>query len=309
MLHVISWLIGRLSPSWLGRIGGWLGVLVFSLLRIRRKVTLENLHRALGLPRAACLELARKVYTHLCIGALEFMRIGTLNRARAEEILGQEGLELLRGVLAQGRGMLVLGAHIGHWDLLACAAALCGLKVNVVTREIKSSWLNRYWMAQRARCGVKLLPARGSALSIRRALKRNEVVAMVLDQHEPGGLVVPFFGRPAATGAALARLARATGSPVVPVFLLRDGAGYQLQVDRPLMVHKTADRHGDVTESTRRLNLIIEQQVRAHPEQWLWLHRRWKVGVAGETVDLKNKIRATSDGGMIGPPPSTSSGG
>ena len=272
MIRLIGRGLGRLTPRWVHRLGALFGWLLFSVLRIRRRVTLQNIEAALGLPRAARVLLARKVYAHLCTGALELFRAGELQRREAERMLGH-GLARLRRHLAGGRGLLVLSAHVGQWDLLACAAARCGLKVNVVTREIKTGWVNRVWMEERAACGVRLLPARGSARGIVAALRRNEVVALVLDQHEPGGAVVPFLGRPAATGTALARLARATGAPVVPVFLLREGLGYKLVVEEPLKV----GRGDDVVEVTAAFNRVIEAQVLETPEQWLWLHRRWKV--------------------------------
>jgi len=273
MIRLIGRGLGRLTPLWVHRLGALFGWLLFSVLRIRRRVTLQNIQAALGLRRAARVLLARKVYAHLCTGALELFRASALQRREAERMLGRSGLALLRRHLAKGRGLLVLSAHVGQWDLLACAAARCGLKVNVVTREIKTGWLNRVWMEERAACGVRLLPARGSARAIVAALRRNEVVALVLDQHEPGGAVVPFLGRPAATGTALARLARATGAPVVPVFLLREGLGFRLVVEEPLKV----ERGDDVVEVTAAFNHVIEAQVLETPEQWLWLHRRWKV--------------------------------
>jgi KDO2-lipid IV(A) lauroyltransferase len=283
LFRIVCRLIGLLPPRWLDRVGSVLGFVAFSLLRVRRRVTLDNLGQALGLPRRQTLAVARRVYAHLCTGALEFVQLvgRHLTEERAREALGAAGLDRLQRALAPGRGLLVLGAHLGNWDLLACAAARCGVKVNVVTRSIKSTWLNRYWMSQRAACGVRLLPASGSGWAVVAALRRNEVVAMVLDQHEPGGLVVPFFGRPAATGTGLARLARATGTPVLPAFLLRESAGgrpgYRLELDAPLHVARTADREADLLEATRRMTKVVEDHVRACPEQWLWLHRRWKV--------------------------------
>ena len=100
---------------------------------------------------------------------------------------------------------------------------------------------------------------------------------MVLDQHEPGGVPTPFFGRPAATGTALARLARATRVPVVPAYLLRTEDGFELVVGEPLALSHTADRARDILENTRLFTAQIEAQVRRNPEQWLWLHRRWKL--------------------------------
>jgi KDO2-lipid IV(A) lauroyltransferase len=274
----LTWLAGGLPETWVRRLGRWLGWLAFSVLRIRRRVTLENLRLALDLPPGRRLRLARRIYHQLGAGSIEFLQIGRLTPRRARAALGgEQGLDRLREVLARGRGMLALGAHLGSWDLLACATARCGLPVNVVTRRIKTGWVNRFWMDQRRACGVRLLPAEGSAPQIRAALRRNEIVAMVLDQHEPGGLPLTFLGRPAATGTALARLARATGSPVVPVFLLREPRGFRMLVEDPLDLQPSSDRARDLAAFTRTFLGVIEDQVRQRPEQWLWLHRRWKI--------------------------------
>lgn len=281
MMALLGGVIGRLPVAWLHRIGAFLGWLALWVLRVRRRVTLDNMQRAMGIPRREALHLAAAVYRHLCTGALELTRVGGLSTETAAELLGASGVRTLQGYLSRGRGLLVLSGHIGQWDLLACAAARAGLKVNVVTRQIKAGWLNRFWMAQRRSCGVTLLPAKGSGRSVLAALRRNEIVAMVLDQHEPGGLVVPFFGRPAATASGLARVARVSRAPVVPVFLLRDGVGYQLVVEPEVPVPRTGDRGEDVIRSTALFTAVLEARIRRNPEQWLWLHRRWKVADVG----------------------------
>jgi Kdo2-lipid IVA lauroyltransferase/acyltransferase len=280
LLRLLEHLVCGLSLQGLRRIGRILGRLVFSVLRIRRRVTVGNIQRALGLSAAESVRLARRVYENLGIGALEFMRVGKMTPQHAQAIMGQPGLSKLQQQLERsGRGLLVLSAHLGNWDMLACAAARCGLPVNVITRQIKTGWVNRFWMNRRRECGVNLLPAQGSAVKTVRALRDQEVVALVLDQHEPGGVPTPFFGRPAATGAALARLALATGAPVVPAFLLRTDTdeGFQLQVGEALELSHTGRREIDIKANTQLFTQQIEAQVRLNPDQWLWLHRRWKL--------------------------------
>jgi len=266
---------GRLPRGVVLCLGRCLGFAAFTLLRVRRRVTLENLDRALQLTGPERLRLAGRVYRHLCVGALEFLQIPRLTRQRAAELLG-DGVSRLEQLRAD-KGLLVLTAHLGQWDLLACAAAMCGVKLHVVTRSIKAGWLNDHWMAVRRRCGVDLLAAQGSGWAIRAALRQREVVALVLDQHEPGGVAVPFFGRPAWTATALARLALATGAPVVAAFLLRDGKdGFRLILSEPLRVQRTGNHRDDISVNTAGFTAVLEEQIRQAPEQWLWLHRRWK---------------------------------
>jgi KDO2-lipid IV(A) lauroyltransferase len=281
LLRGLVWAAERIPAAWLSRLGAWLGAAVFALLRIRRAYTVEAIERSLALPRTEATRLARRVYRGLGASVFELLRVGRLGREEAESLLGAAGRASLDRLLAKGRGLLVLTGHLGNWDLLACAAARAGYPLHVITRELKATSVNRLWMAARASCGVQLHPARGSARAILRALRRGEVVALVLDQHEPEGEVVPFFGRPAATSRSLARLARATGAPVVPAFLVRAPSagrpvpGYQLVLEDPITLSFGAE--GDLRQATALFNLVLERQIRRYPDQWLWLHRRWKV--------------------------------
>ena len=277
MLRIFSWIIGGFPRPWILRLGRCLGWLAFSVLRVRRKVTLDNIRQALDLPEPERVLLARRVYDNMCTGALEFLCLGRLTPARARAIMGEQSLARLEALRDRGQGVLVLTAHLGNWDLLACCAALSGLKLSVVTRQIKSTWVNSFWMEQRRSCGVRLLPEGGGATSILRALRKKELVALVLDQHDPQGLVLPFLGRPAATATALARLARRTGSPVVPVFLLRSAEGFEVVLQQPLTLRQTDDTAADIAENTKLFLDVLGEQIRREPHQWLWLHRRWKV--------------------------------
>lgn len=275
-MKALCWL-ARLLPA--RAVGVFLGWLAFSLLRIRRGVVLENIERSLGLQASAARALAARVYRHLGTGAVELLRAPDMSPAGARQLMGDDGLRRMESLVLQGKGVLVLTAHLGHWDLLACAAARAGLPLSIVTRRIKSRWLDRLWARLRESCGVRLLPDHGSAGRIISRLRKGEVVGFVLDQHQPGGLAVPFFGRPAATSTSLARLAHATGSPVVAAFLIRqpDG-GYRLEVSDPLFAAAGEEGQGkDPAQATRLYTRTLEEAVRKWPDQWLWLHRRWKI--------------------------------
>ncbi|MBK8480138.1 MAG: lysophospholipid acyltransferase family protein [Proteobacteria bacterium] len=293
MWGAIAWMCCRLSRRGAERLGALIGAFFGAGLRWRRGVVLANLRAAFPQQSPAALRaLTRGVYAHLGAAAVALFRLPLLTPGAAEALLGSAALLELRSLLANGRGVIVLSAHLGYWDLLACAAAQAGMPVNVVTRRLRDGGLNRWWMGQRASCGVRLWPARGSALGLAQCLRRGEIVAMVLDQHEPGGAVVPFFGRPAATPRGLAQLARLSGAPVVPAFLVRRAAGPEVELLPPLHFASTPDpagAGGPATREARRraddcftaeLTRILEAQVRRFPDQWFWVHRRWKVPLA-----------------------------
>lgn len=295
MWRAFEWIACRLSPRHAARFGAALGFLGGRVLGWRRAVARENLRQAFPRLEAAQLRpLLRAVYAHLGAVVVSSLRLPLLTPAAAEALLGDEVLVELRRLLAARRGLIVLSAHLGFWDLLACAAARAGLPVNVVTRQLSAGALNRWWMDRRAASGVRLWPARGSALALAQCLRRGELVAMVLDQHQPGGAVVPFFGRPAATARGLAQLARLSGAPVLPAFMVQREGGPGVELGPVLRFDgapASAERgdSGSRCQPTRLelrqaedrftavLTALIEQQVRRFPEQWFWVHRRWKV--------------------------------
>ncbi|MCB9538804.1 MAG: lysophospholipid acyltransferase family protein [Myxococcales bacterium] len=172
----------------------------------------------------------------------------------------------------------MLTAHLGNWEVLVRAGAALGVPVSIVTRRFRAAWAERAWRRLR-RGGAGLIVAEGGARAVLAALAAGEVVGYVLDQHMPPrrAVWVPFFGRPAATSPDLARLARLTGAPVVPLFTWRGPDGrHVVEVQAPVALPRTADAAADILEGTRRCAAVVEAAVRARPEQWLWIHRRWK---------------------------------
>jgi KDO2-lipid IV(A) lauroyltransferase len=189
------------------------------------------------------------------------------------------GRERLEAALAEGRGALVLAAHLGNFELLVRLGALLGRPAAVVTRRFRWAPADRAWRALR-RGGPALLPAGGSAREVLATLRANGVVAYVLDQHAPGrrAVRVPFFGRAASTSPDLVRLARLSRAPVVPVFIFRRDACHVVEIGAPVPLPRTANARDDVARGTAECTARIEEAVRRAPEQWLWIHRRWKSG-------------------------------
>jgi Kdo2-lipid IVA lauroyltransferase/acyltransferase len=262
-------------------IGAALGWLWYAVVPVRRKVVRANLALAFpSLPVEARERIARDTFIQLARSAVEFLRLPGLTPRRAAVLVERVGEQHLEAALAQGRGVIAVTAHFGNFDLAACAEALRGLPLHVVTREQHTRAVNSYWMRVRRRLGVGLLPAKGSILRIHRLLREGKVVALVIDQHMPvgRGIIVPFFGKPASTTHAPATLALATGAPLLPVTVLRLAGGrHRLVFEAPIAVDHNAKREPEILRITQVLNLWLEEKIRAHPEHWLWLHRRWKV--------------------------------
>ena len=260
-----------------GRRGGLLVGRVFSG---RRQIVLRNLRAAYGkeLTERQVRAIARKNFEHYGQCAIEFLRIPLLTAENLPQHVTFRGVEHLRNAAASGPGAIALLGHYGNWDIMAVAQALHGLGGHIITKEARQRHLNDYWMDMRRAKGVSFLPASQSAFALVRLLKRGEIVAVILDQHRPRayGIEARFFGRPASTMRLPAMLALRTGCPVVPIDSWRDERGrHQIEMGPPLPVRRGETEEESVLLTTHLYNDVIEGYVRLHPEQWIWIHRRW----------------------------------
>ncbi len=266
-LRVLGALLRRLPLGAARSVGAFLGLAWFHLVPIRRATSIRQIRAALGLGTADARRVARETYRNLGRSAAEFLRVDD-----AAATVRVSGWDRYLAARARGRGVVVVTGHFGNWDLLACAAALRGEPVHVVTKDLKDSGVNALWMEARRRAGVRLHAAAGSMPALVAALRAGEVVALVIDQDAPFGVALPFFGKDANTSLAPAVLARRTGAPILPVFLARDpdGAGHEMQIGEEIPPD-------DVSRSVlMRCNAALESAIRARPDHWLWLHRRWR---------------------------------
>ncbi len=274
-LRVLGWGLRRLPQRWARRLGAGLGWVWHTLVPIRRAVARENVARALpALSPAARHRLVAAAFRHYGASVVE-----TLRASAAPVVLApMRGQAHLDAALGAGRGVIVLTAHLGHFERLVRAPQVAGARLWVVTRRFRSPRAQAAWAALR-QGGAGLLAAGASGRAAVAALRRNEVVGYVLDQHDAGrrAAVVSFFGRPAATSVDVARLARITGAAVVPVFTWWDGAQHVLAAEPPVVWPRTGDPRADDVAGTAACVAVVEAAIRRHPSQWLWIHRRWKV--------------------------------
>ncbi len=270
-----------LAFAWLPpRMGLWVGArlgdLAWAALPRRRTVALENLARAF--PERSTTERARigrNSFRHLGMNFVESCVFFFRPPARLLSRVSLEGAPNLQAADALGRGMLLLTAHYGNWELLAASHALSGFPLSVVMRPLDSPALDPILERFRLRSGVELITKRRALPDIVDALRRRRMVGILLDQNASRreGVFVPFFGVPASTSKGMALIALRTGAPVLPVFIHRRPDGrHVVHAGAPVPV--PAD--GDVAAFTRAFNEAIEGAIRRAPEQWFWLHRRWK---------------------------------
>ena len=247
-------------------------------LGIRRRVTLDNLAHAF--PERSVEErrvLARAAYANMARVVVDALR--TLGASRAQLLAEVEVDDFgpVERALAAGKGLVVATAHLGSWEMFGAAMAQ-RVPLHAVVRPLRGG-LNARLVEARERAGLRLIPARGALTGMVAALRKNEVVAMLLDQAIGGkhALFVPFFGRPAATSPALSMAALRTGAPTLVVVALRENGRLRFRVEGPFAVTDTGDRRRDLRDHTARVTAALERIIREAPEQWLWLHRRWKL--------------------------------
>jgi KDO2-lipid IV(A) lauroyltransferase len=183
-------------------------------------------------------------------------------------------------------GGMILSGHFGNWELCVFAHGRRGYPLTMVHRTLANPYIDRWFNALRARAGTVLLRKSAAAIGALRAVRRGGLLVLPFDQNSVRnlGVFVPFFGVPACTNAGLALIALRTGAPVVPVFLVREGRSAQHVVHLPpfLYAERTGNLEADVVRNTERFSLVFEDMVRRYPEQWLWVHRRWKTRPLGE---------------------------
>lgn len=262
----------------LRRVASFVGGLAW-VLRIRRKVTLDNLSHAFPeLPEPERRRIAKGAYRNMALVALESVAAPGRIKKPLDPAVRFENREVLDRALAEGKGVLLVSAHLGNWERLGEELCRRGLPVSAVVRPLSGA-INERIVRSRLDAGLKLIHPRGAMIGAFKALSRGEMVAMLVDQviSAEHGVFVPFFGRLASTNPAVSVVARRTGAPVLVVLSLRDQHGLRICVDGPFPVTKTEDAEADVRAHTALINSVLEGWIRRYPDQWLWLHRRWKV--------------------------------
>ena len=250
------------------------------MLGRRRRLALANLAAAFPeLDPRERRRLGRRAFQHLGLVVVELA--GVLGRPLAASLgrIRLEGLEHLEDVMKRHGRALGLSAHLGNWEMLSVAHRLTAYPLAVVVRPLDSPSLQLLAEQARRKTGVEVIAKRRALGPVLSALSAGKIVGILLDQNASRreGVFVPFFGRPASTSRALAVLALRTGTPIVPIFARRDPDGaHRVIVHAPLAWPSAADRGRAVVELTAACARAVERAIREAPEQWLWMHDRWR---------------------------------
>jgi len=269
----------RLSLSTCAGIGALLGRLLGTLDRRHVAIAVTNMRRAFPeWDDRRRVRTAHQVYAHF--GRVLFEILWLRGRSPAElrplfEVVGREHVD---EAMAAGRGITFPTGHVGNWEITATAHALTAHPFGVVARELDNPALERRLFEIRTQCGNTVIYKTNALVRMLRILRGNGAVGILVDQNvqERDGIFVDFFGHPANTTTITSALAVKTGCALVPGHTVRlPGGRYRLIYDPPIRIEPSGDRRTDIARLTQKTAKQIEAWIRAAPEQWLWMHRRW----------------------------------
>jgi KDO2-lipid IV(A) lauroyltransferase len=230
--------------------------------------------------------ILKKSFQNLARLLVEFTHFPELNKANIHQFVVHDGLENYLEGLRRGRGVIFMTAHFGAWELSSYAHALYGYPLQFLVRPIDNPRVEHLISHYRTGSGNTPIQRRSATRDVLKALRRNEAVGILFDQNttRSEGVFAKFFGIPAATTPSIALFALRSGAAVVPGFLIWDEnlKKHRLRLDPPIELINTGDLEHDVLENTNLFNKILEGYIRKHPDQWLWIHRRWKTRPEGE---------------------------
>lgn len=279
LLRTLALVVGRLPDSvgvWLGR---GMGDVAAVLLRRRRRIALDNLRIAFPhLGARARRRLHRRSWQHAGTSLVELCRVLARPLDATLATVSVDGLAHVTAVMREHGRALVLTAHLGNWELLPMIHRLAGHPCSIVVRRLDAGWADGLVEAARAKAGVALIDKRGAVRPVLDALRSGRIVAILLDQNATRreSVFVPFFGHPASTSRSLALVAIRTRTPIVPIFIRREASGRHRVTIHPPLMPGAADDEPAIVDLTARCTRLIEDAIRSAPEQWLWIHRRWR---------------------------------
>jgi KDO2-lipid IV(A) lauroyltransferase len=262
-------------------LGGGLGAIAYVILRTERRKALHHLQRAMAGERSSNerRRIAFQSFRNLGRTFFEVLNLDRLTRRDMDRLVCFEGEESLKAAASSGRGVIIVGGHVGNWELFALAVAM-RYPLAVVAAPIYDPRVEEVMIRLRAAHGIETLVRNrpGALKRLITMLRRGGVVGLLIDQDiKTDGVFVPFFQQEAYTPTGAASLAFRTGASVVLGFIVREDRGrHRVVICGPLTLSRSGDADRDVRDQTARFTKMIEDQIRKTPEQWIWMHRRWR---------------------------------
>jgi len=260
-------------------IGSFLGDLAFSLFRIRRKVSIDNLKRAFGqtYTEKEFRKIAREAYRNIGRGFVEYAMFPVLKN-KLDKLVEFEGLENFDKALKDKKGAVVVAGHFGSWELMGAATRQRGYPIDFLVGEQHNLLVDNLMNKYRQLMGIGIIKMGVATRGVIKALRNNRFVAMLSDQHAGNdGAVVDFFDHPASTPKGPAAFALKTGAPIIMAFIIRKNNGRQrIILEEPIQIEESNNKEEDIKKLTQAYTSLLEDYIRKYPDHWFWPHRRWR---------------------------------
>ena len=279
--------LGRMPRGLARLMARFLAFVVYCCMGRLRRVGVRNLELVLPeLSSRAKEKILRRVYLHLGWQLVEFCRMTRYTPDNTRDLMRTEGLEHYLNAQARGKGVLIITGHLGAWELSSFYHSLMGYPMGIVIRRLDNRRLDEYVNGIRCLHGNYVVHKDDFGRGLLTAMRSGSTVGILMDTNmtPPQGEFVKFFGIDACTGSGLAHIARKTGAAVLPGFMLweADERRYVLRFGPEVEVPRTENAAADILEGTQRYTSVLESWIRRYPDQWLWIHRRWKTRPPGE---------------------------
>jgi KDO2-lipid IV(A) lauroyltransferase len=284
---VLLRLVGLLPRPLARGVGIIIGRLVYYLHPRLRRVGMRNLEMAFpAKSKAERRKILRGVYTSLGRLLAEFCLFPRYTLANASQVAVYQGFENFEAAEKHGKGVLFLTGHFGGWEIGSFFHSLHGHPMRIVVRPLDNPYVNDLVTRYRTLHGNSVIGKQGFARGLLAAMEHNETVGILMDTNmtPPQGVFVDFFGIPACTAVGIARVALHSDAAVVPAFTIWDPVlrKYRVEFGPALELVRTGDNEADAVANTALFNRIFADYVRKYPDQWLWVHRRWKTRPNGD---------------------------
>ncbi|MCK4549089.1 MAG: lysophospholipid acyltransferase family protein [Candidatus Krumholzibacteria bacterium] len=266
--------------KWSIKAGGLIGAFAFDVVRIRRRVTLENLERAFGdgMTSAERVRTGRRAYVNFTKSMVELASLPRLSKEKLRDLVRIHGRENMDAAFAEGKGVIVVTGHFGSWELLGASGVAQGIPVDFIVGEQTNTLVDDYINNMRRSAGIGVIPKGIAVRGVFGSLKKNRSIAILSDQDaRQAGIFVDFFGIPSSTYPGAAQFVWKTGCPMVFCSIIRRKDETHDAWFKPAMHADTeAAGEGEIPRLTAAFTKELENAIRKNPDHYFWAHKRWK---------------------------------